>query len=115
MKLIHEKLGACEVLITFQSAKNQLALVTAYKTVTTTNKPNTYGDQSSYWAITDSRLMVRAPKFWLLWGDKSTSLSSLGKTCLLTERGNRVSQGKAMKMFMSASKMIDNMEFKKLR
>ena len=107
MKMIHEKLGACEILISFQSDKNQLALVRAHKKTGILKSTDKWGIVNNKWGT--------SPKFWLLWGDIGSSISELGKTCLLTEKGKKISQTQATNIFMKASLMIDKMEFKKLK
>jgi hypothetical protein len=98
MNFVHPTLGLCKVLISFESEKNQLHLVTADVTVSNKMIVNIEDRQKT--------------RHWLLWGTKGEHITNLGKTCLLYSNGWRHGHAKAMEIFMNATKTLDNLSFK---
>ena len=101
MEFKHKKLGDCQLLVSFNGKKNQLALVKSYaKELPIGININRKRKKQSH---------------WLLWGSLEDSLDDLGKTCVLGYNGYNVSENKALQMFLKASRDVDNFTMKKIR
>lgn len=110
MEINHKSLGKCKLLLHFEGKKNQMALVTCYKTYDLDRGVKDswiFGRKGSY--------SPQKPQHWMLWSALDQPIEEAGITKLETDGLRNQRQTPATKRFLQATKFIDELTITKIK